>query len=464
VSSFETWIVAAANWIWDLPLLILISGGGLYFLVRSRFVPFRHLFHALDVLAGRHDAPNAPGQVSHYQALSVALAATVGMGNIGGVAVAIAMGGPGTIFWMWVSAILGIATKYFTCTLAVMYRGRDSSGEIQGGPMYVITEGLGPRWKPLAIAFCVAGTFGCLPVFNANQLAQAVRDILLVPAGLDDPGVTPWLLGAAIVVLVVLVVSGGLRRIGAVVSGLVPFMVALYFLCVAVILIRRAEDVPRYLALILTDAFRAEFYSGEALFGGAVGGLIVLGARRAAFSNEAGLGTAPMAHGAARTKEPVHEGLVAMLGPAIDTLFVCTLTALAILVTGVWERSSESGVTLTVRAFSDGFPAWGDKLLLVCILCFSLSSLFSYAYYGNKCFAFLFGTRSRPVYTGIYLASIVVGATSSMALILSFIDLMFALMAIPTIVSTVLLAPNVVRATRRYWSAQSAKGGPESWS
>ncbi|MCP3918147.1 MAG: alanine:cation symporter family protein [bacterium] len=452
MADIERWVVAAAEWAWGLPLLVLITGGGLYFLVLSRFLPFRHPVHALGVLAGKHDDPDDPGQVSHYQALSVALAATVGMGNISGVAIAIAAGGPGIVFWMWVSAVVGMATKYFTCSLAVMYRGRDSRGELQGGPMYVISEGLGPRWKPLAILFCVAGAFGCLPVFNANQLTQAVRDIALVPLGVDTAN-SPWFVGSALVVLTGLVVSGGLRRIGHAVSALVPLMVVVYFVLVAGILVAHAGEIGRYLELIFTDAFRAEFYGEDALFGSALGGLIVLGARRAAFSNEAGLGTAAMAHGAARTSEPVHEGLVAMLGPAIDTLIVCTLTALAILVTGVWETSADSGVTLTATAFVETYPRFGGELLLICIACFSLSSLFSYAYFGAKCFGFLFGADKKPVYTVLYVASILGGAVSSMALILNFIDLMFAIMAIPTVLSAVLLAPRVAQATRAYWQA-----------
>lgn len=447
----EAWVAAAADWIWGLPLLILISGGGLYFLVRSRFVPYRHFGHALAVLAGRHDDPNAPGQVSHYRALSVALAATVGMGNISSVAVAITIGGPGIVFWMWVSALVGIATKYFTCSLAVMYRGRDSAGELQGGPMYVITEGLGRRWRPLAVIFCIAGMFGCLPVFNANQLTQAIRDVLLVPNGIENETASSWIIGTALVALVALVIAGGLRRIGAVVAGLVPFMVVLYFVGVTGVLVAFADDVPRCLAMIFTDAFAAEFYEGEALFGGAVGGLIVLGARRAAFSNEAGLGTAPMAHGAAKTNEPVHEGLVAMLGPAIDTLFICTLTALALLASGAWQSTSDTGVTLTANAFEAAMPGFGPLLLLVCVSCFSLSSLFSYAYFGGKCFSFLFGAGRRGIYTCAYVASILAGALSSMALIINFIDFMFAMMAIPTVLSTVLLAPRVVAATRRYF-------------
>jgi AGCS family alanine or glycine:cation symporter len=306
------------------------------------------------------------------------------------------------------------------------------------------------------VLFCGAGMFGCLPVFNANQLTQAIRDILLVPNGIQDATLSSWIIGLALMELVAVVIGGGLLRIGAVVSGLVPFMVVVYFLGVAGVLVTFSAELPQAIRLIFTDAFQAGFFEGDAVFGGALGGLIVLGARRAAFSNEAGVGTAPMAHGAAKTSEPVQEGLVAMLGPAIDTLFVCTLTALALLVTGVWETTSDSGVTLTANAFSAAFPAWGPKLLLLCVLCFSLSSLFSYAYFGSKCFTFLFGVERRRVYTVFYVASILVGALSSMSLIVNFIDFTFALMAIPTLVSTVILAPRVVKATRLYW----ARRGP----
>ena len=372
------------------------------------------------------------------------------MGNISGVAVAIQMGGPGAVFWMWVSAIVGTATKYFTCTLAVMYRGRDSAGDVQGGPMYVIVHGLGPRWRPLAIFFCLVAMCGCLPVFNANQLTQAIADIALVPRGVEN-GVSAPIIGTALVLIVTLVITGGLKRIGVVVSSLVPFMVGVYFIAVLVILVRNFDALGEQLAMILRDAFEASYFDGDAVFGGALGGLIILGTRRAAFSNETGLGTAPMAHGAAKTSEPVHEGLVAMLGPIIDTLVVCTLTALAILVTGTWKGDAK-GVSLTAEAFEAGLPIGGSSVLLVCILCFSLSSLFSYAYFGNKCLAFVFGTRLRWIYTTLYIVSILIGAISELELVIYFIDLMFALMAIPTVLSAVLLAPRVMEATREYAS------------
>jgi len=458
--ALGAWIRAASDWIWDLPLLLLVMGGGLFFLVRSRLGPFVHFGHAVGVLTGRHDRPDAPGEVSHYQALSVALAATVGMGNISGVAVAIGMGGPGAIFWMWVAAIVGTATKYFECTLAVLYRGRDSLGHIQGGPMYVITEGLGRRWRPLAVLFAMAGIFGCLPVFNANQLSAAIAHITLDAQLEGERGGLHIVIGAGLAALTSLVIFGGLQRIGRVVSLLVPFMVLVYFVLVAGILWAHMDALPRIFVSIVRDGFEAGHFNGEAMFGGALGGLIVLGARRASFSNEAGLGTAAMAHGAARTAEPVHEGLVAMLGPMIDTLFVCTLTALAILATGVHESTDSKGVLMTLAAFQDVYPKAGGALLLVCIACFSLSSLFTYAYFGGKCFGFLFGAERAGLYRWLYIASITLGAAASLKTAVSFIDLMFALMAIPTMVSALLLSSAVMRETDRYWARYWAARRP----
>ena len=454
--SISNSIIAFSEWIWDLPLVFLLTGGGLFFLVLTRFLPFRHIGLSLQILAGKHDKAGDPGQISHYQALSVSLAATVGLGSISGVAVAIAMGGPGTIFWMWVAAIVGMATNYVTCMLAVMYRGRDSLGELQGGPMYVITEGLGRRWKPLAILFCLAAMFGCLPIFNANQLTQAIGTLGLERAGITGGAEATLAIGLALGGLTAIIIFGGLKRISQVASALVPFMVLVYFLAVAGILIAHADAVPGSLRLIFTDAFAANYYEGEALFGGALGGLIVLGVRRAAFSNEAGIGTAALAYGAAKTSEPVHEGLVAMLSPAIDTLLVCTLTALAILVTGAWQAEGLNGVLLTAKAFDATYPGFGGPLLLLCAATFGIATLFSYSYFGMKCFAFLFGAERRNLYNLFYIVSIVVGAISTTAVIVGFVDIMFALMAVPTMVSAILLSGRVMDETRRYFGARHA--------
>ncbi|APY00145.1 alanine/glycine:cation symporter family protein [Lacinutrix venerupis] len=440
-----------ASFVWGLPLLILLIGGGLYLLILSRFLPFRYLGHAIQVLRGKYDNPEDKGEISHFQALTTALSSTIGMGNIAGVAVAISIGGPGAVFWMWISAIIGMSTKFFTSSLAIMYRGEDSEGNTQGGPMYFITEGLGKHWKPLAVFFSLCGLIGALPVFNVNQLTQAINDIVLKPNGVAVNFTSNLIIGICLVTITSIVILGGLNRISKVASKLVPSMVLLYFVLILVILFVNVDVVPTYFKLIFTDAFAAENYKGDAFLGGLLGGLIILGIRRGAFSNEAGIGTAPLAHGAAKTNEPIREGLVAMLGPAIDTLIVCTLTALAILVTGVWQTTEANGVSLTANAFGAAMPTFGRYLLLLCIVVFSVSSLFSYAYYGGKCLSFLVGEKNKHYYNYFYILSIILGATTSLALMINLIDGVFALMAIPTMTATLILAPKVLKEAKAYF-------------
>ena len=452
MATLDDYIAQFASFIWGLPLIILLIGGGFYLLVISKFLPFRFLVHAIQVLRGKYDNPDDPGEISHFQALATALAATVGMGNIAGVAVAIAIGGPGAIFWMWVSAVIGMATKFFTCTLAVMYRGKDSEGNIQGGPMYFIMEGLGKKWKALAVFFSIAGLVGALPVFNVNQLTQAVNFILLAPNGVETGFTTNLIIGLVLVSLTSVVIFGGLSRISKTVGKLVPAMVLLYFVSVLIILFVNMDQVPYYFSLIFTDAFEANNFKGDSFLGGMLGGLIILGIRRGAFSNEAGIGTSPMAHGAAKTNEPVREGLVAMLGPAIDTLVVCTLTALAILVTGVWQTTDANGVSLTAAAFDQSIPIFGNYLLMICIAIFSISSLFSYSYYGTKCLSFLIGADKKHYYNYFYILSILIGATTSLNMMINLIDGFFALMAIPTMISTLILAPRVLKEAKAYFA------------
>lgn len=447
----EQLIKAFSDFAWGLPLVILLIGGGLYLLILSKFLPFRYLGHAIQVLRGKYDDPNDPGQISHFKALTTALSSTIGMGNIAGVAVAISVGGPGAMFWMWISAIVGMSTKFFTSSLAIMYRGKDSAGELQGGPMYFITEGLGKSWKPLAVMFSLFGMLGALPVVNVNQLTQAINDIVLTPNGVEVGLKSNLILAFILVALTSVIILGGLKRISNAASKMVPSMVLLYFVLVLFILVSNYEVVPKYFLMIFTDAFSADYYKGDAFMGGVLGALILLGIRRGAFSNEAGIGTAPMAHGAAKTDEPVREGLVAMLGPAIDTLIVCTLTALAILVTGVWESTSDNGVSLTASAFSHAMPVYGKYLLMVCVAIFSISSLFSYAYYGSKCLSFLIGADKKHYYNYIYILSIILAATTPFSVMLNLIDGVFALMAIPTMISTIILAPRVVNQTKKYF-------------
>ena len=451
LKELDNIISEMASAAWGLPLLIILIGGGLYLLIRIKLLPFRYLGHAIAVLRGKYDNESDAGEITHFQALMTALSSTVGMGNIAGVAVAIAIGGPGAVFWMWVSAVIGMSTKFFTATLAILYRGKDSEGKIQGGPMYFITEGLGKKWMPLAIFFSVAGLVGALPVFNVNQLTQAINDILLKPAGLYSGFKTDLIIGLVLAAITAIVILGGLSRISKTASKMVPGMVILYFLLVLIILITHIDVLPKYMAMIFTDAFSANFYKGDTFLGGVIGGIILLGIRRGAFSNEAGIGTAPMAHGAAKTNEPIREGLVAMLGPAIDTLIICTLTALAILVTGVWQSSDANGVSLTASAFEESIPFYGKYGLLACIITFSISSLFSYSYYGSKCMSFLFGAKNKGIYNYFYIISILVGATTSLSMMINLIDTFFAMMAIPTMTATVLLAPKVIKEAKGYF-------------
>jgi len=451
IETLDHIISEFSSFVWGLPLLILLIGGGTYFLIRSKFLPYRYIGHAIAVLRGKYDDPDDEGEISHFQALSTALASTIGMGNIAGVAVAISIGGPGAVFWMWVSGIIGMCTKFFTCSLAILYRGKDSNGDVQGGPMYYIMEGLGKGWKPLAVFFSLAGLIGSLPLFNVNQLTEAIREILLKPNGIPTGLESNIGTGIFLTVITSIVVLGGLKRISKTTERLVPFMVLLYFISVLIILIINASEIPKYLSLIFTEAFSATLFKGDQMLGGALGGLILLGIRRGAFSNEAGIGTAPMAHGAARTNEPIREGLVAMLGPFVDTIIVCTLTALCILVTGVWESTDANGVSLTATAFSESLPTFGSYLLLLCIAVFGISSLFSFSYYGTKCLSFLIGADKKHYYNYFYLASILIGSIASLDMMINLIDGVYALMAIPTMTAAIIMAPRVIREAEKYF-------------
>ena len=447
--EFDKIISEISSFVWGYPLLFILIGGGIYLLIISRFIPFKYFFHAIDIIRGKFNDKKSDGEISHFQALTTALSATVGMGNIAGVAVAISIGGPGAIFWMWVSGIIGMSTKFFTSALAVMYRGVDSAGNKQGGPMYFIVNGLGKKWIPMAMFFSFCGMVGALPVFNVNQLTQAINDIVLKPNGFEVSLFSNAIIGLILIISTSIVILGGLKRISRVSAKLVPFMVGIYILSILVILSLNYNKVPEYLYLIFYDAFNADYYSGNSALGGVLGALIILGIRRGAFSNEAGIGMAPMAHGAAKTNNPVKEGFVAMLGPFIDTLVVCTMTALAILVTGAWKTQAD-GVSLTAAAFESSFSNAGNYILLACVFVFSISSLFSYSYYGTKCLSFLAGDNNKKKYNYIYIISIMLGATTSLSMMINLIDTFFALMAVPTMIATLILAPKVLNELNKY--------------
>ena len=437
-----------AGFLWGTPLVMLLLGGGIFFAAYSRLVPMLYFKHGIDILLGKYDSDDDPGQITHFEALSSALAGTVGMGNIAGVAVAIHTGGPGAVFWMWVTAILGMSTKFFTCTLALMYRGKDDQGEIQGGVMYFIEEGLGRSYRPLAIMFSVSGLLGCIVFFQANQLSQIVRDYLYEPMQIfqGNPTAGNFVTGILVATLVAVVIFGGIKRIAKVASRMVPTMVGLYIIAAILILAKNITDVPSIFKLIISDAF-----TGNAVSGGALGSMIIIGVRRGMFSNEAGTGTETMAHGAAKTKEPVREGLVAMLGPFIDTLIVCTITAVIILLSGVYVEDL-NGVSMTAEAFKKELGIYGQIFLTIAVLNFALSTMFGYSYYGQKCASFVFGTRWKNSYNFVYVFMIVVGSVASIDIAVNFVDSAYALMVIPTMVSTFLLAPKVLEESKRYFS------------
>lgn len=450
LDTFQSFTTAFADLAWGPWLLWLLLGGGFYFLVRARFTPFRYLGHAIDLLRGKYDNPDHPGHISHFSALSAALAGTIGMGNIAGVALAIKIGGPGAIFWMWMTAILGIATKFFTCTLAVMYRGKDDAGELQGGPMYVIREGLPKRFHFLAFFFAIVGMVGCLPALQANQLIQIFRDLVFLEQGILAPGADPFYynLGSGIVlaVLTALVIFGGLSRIARTATVLVPFMAVLYLAAIVIALSMNAEQVPAAFAFIMTDAF-----SGDAVAGGSLLAVMIYGVQRGAYSNEAGMGTESLVHGAAKTDQPIRQGLVAMIGPIIDTMIICTATALLILVAGTWQGAEAEGVTLTANAFSSLLGPVGTVIIFACVLSFATTTIFTYSFYGSQCASFVFGTRHRNSYQWVFVASIVLVSVMSIEATVGLIDGSFALMAIPTMVSAIWLAPKVLAEAKIYW-------------
>lgn len=438
----DRWLQAAADWAWGPVLVVLLTGGGLFLFIYSRLLPFFGIRHALAVLGGKYRESETAGEITPFQAVSTALASTIGLGNIGGVAIAITQGGPGALFWMWIAALVGMATKFFSCSLAVMYRGRDSAGRLQGGPMYYIEQGLGPRWRSLAVFFSICGMVGCLGIFQANQVAEILAEAHGVPR--------PWT-GTAALLMVAAVMLGGLRRIARVASALVPAMCLLYLVGVLWIVLTHWERFLPTLADIVTDAF-----TGRSIAGGTAGTawLIVLqtGIKRAAFSNEAGIGTSPMAHGASRNTEPIREGLAAMVEPFIDTVVVCSLTAIAILVTGVWEPGTPvQGGSLTSEAFRVGMGPVGPLLLTIVAVLFGLSTMFGYSYYGRKCFSYVAGVERARLYDYFYLATIWVGAVWTARMVVNLIDTAFALMAFPNMIAVLLLSPRVMREARAYF-------------
>ena len=440
-----------SNFLWgNFGVANLVIGGGVFFLIYSRLTPFRYFKHAFEILLGKHDDPDDEGQISHFQALSTALSSTVGIGNIAGVAVAISLGGPGALFWMWISAIVGMATKFFTCSLGIMYRGYDSDNVLQGGPMYVIEQGMGKKFKFLSYWFSIAGLVGCLSLLQANQLTQIMSDYVVKSFNVEQSFNLNLMIGIIIAILVSSVIFGGLSRIAEVASKIVPFMVIVYLLSGLFIVISNASSIPAIFSNIFTSAF-----NGSSVAGGFAGTAIVIsqGFRRAAFSNEAGMGTEVMAIGASKNNQPIKSGLVAMIGPLIDTIIVCTITGLVILLSSEWIEGTYSGVSLTQKSFSNYLGLAGDYILIFSVATFTLSTMFGYSYYGCKCASYLFGANSKFYYRIFYVLTLVLGSVLSLDLAVNIVDTMFALMAFPTMISALYLAPNIKKEANRYFAS-----------
>ena len=452
LDALEAFSLVFVDTIWGAPMVALLLGGGLFFLVFSRALPYRYLGHAFEVMAGKFDTPEEPGELSHFQALAAALSNTMGLGNIAGVALAIAAGGPGAVFWMWMSALVGIATKFFTCSLGVMYRGYDSLGQLQGGPMYVIREALPRGFYPLAVLFSLAGLVGTLPMFQANQLTALINDTIF--AGAPPPWSAPAT-GLGLALLVGSVIFGGLPRVAKVAVATLPLMVIVYLCMTLWVIIGHWSQVPTVLTLIFSEAFQ------PTAIGGGFVGVMLIGVSRGVFSNEAGVGTEVMAHGAAKTREPIREGMVATLGPIFDTLLVCTCTALVILLAGNWQSpGSLSGITLTADAFEASMGVVGLIALGFVALILSTTTMFTGWYYGAKCFGFLVGAKWQPLFRWFFVIAVVFGATVSIDVVFNLISGSYGLMAIPTMISTLILAPKVMSAARDYFdrlSRDSAK-------
>ena len=444
MSALETFSQQLADTVWGTPLVALLLGGGCFFIIASRALPYRYMGHAIAILRGRYDTPNANGEISHQQALAAALSNTMGLGNIAGVALAIVAGGPGAVFWMWMSAIVGIATKFFTCSLGVMYRGKDSLGNLQGGPMYVIREALPRPYYPLAVLFSLAGLIGTLPIFQANQLTALIQDTVLAGTA---PEWAPLAIGIVIAIVVGSVIFGGLPRVAKVAVALLPTMVLVYLAMTMWVLANHLPDIPRVLATIFTEAL-----SPTAVGGGFLG-VMLIGISRGAFSNEAGVGTEVMAHSAAKTDEPIREGMLATLGPVFDTLVVCTCTALVILLAGNWQSPGDmSGITLTADAFRSEMGNVGLITLGFVALILSTTTMFAGWYFGAKCFGFLVGAKWQPYFRWFFIAAVVFGATVSIDVVFNLISASYGIMAIPTMVSAIVLAPRVLHAAERYFA------------
>ena len=424
-------LISSLEWF----MLIAVLGGGIYLCIVSKLYPLTKIKFAFKLLLSK----NKNKGISRFQALSAVLAATVGLGNISGVAIAIHMGGPGVLVWMWVTAIIGMIIKFYSCSLSVQIRKLNDDGTILGGPMYYMSLGIKNWGKFLAIFFSIAGLFGVLPAFTANQLTQTYINVIN-PNDYISLGDFQWKLITGIILAIIssFVIFGGLKKIVKVTSSLVPLMVGLYFFLGLFILSYNYNLVVPTFKLIFIDAFNI-----NTLVTGGLWGLIILGVRRAVFSNESGVGNAPMYHGQSQSKLGTNEGLVAMLGPLLDTILVCTITGLIVIISGAYLDESLNGIVLTLEAFRLLFFGFGDELLMIMVFIFGISTLLTYSYYGVKCFGFLTSIKYGHFYNYLYIFTIILSSVVTVELVIGLIDLSFALMTIPNMVAIIYLSKKV---------------------
>jgi len=431
--------------VWGPPMLVLILGTGLFLMIFLKFMPLTRIPTGFALMwRGRTKGDEATGEISPFQALMTSLAATVGTGNIAGVATAIFLGGPGALFWMWCTALVGMATKYCEVVLAVHYREKDDRGEHVGGPMYAIKNGLGKKWIWLGTAFAIFGGlagFGIGNMVQVNSMAHALETTFSVPL---------WATGLITMVIVGLVILGGIRRIGVVAASLVPFMCLAYLIAAAVVLVVNASAIPTAFDLIFTHAFTPIAATGG-FAGAAVMAAIRFGVARGIFSNEAGLGTAGIAQAAGTTTSSVRSGMIGMLGTFIDTIIVCSMTGLAIICTGVWT-SGESGAALSAAAFESAMPGIGGIILTIALVVFAFTTILGWSYFGEKCWEFLVGTRAIWPFRVIWVLAVPFGAIAQLDFAWLLADTLNGLMAIPNLVSLLLLSPVVVKLTKEYFA------------
>lgn len=427
---------------WGQPTQLLLLGAGLFFAITAKFKPYRYLFFAFDILRGKYPSKGA-GEVSHFKALTATLSGTIGLGNIAGVAAAIYFGGPGAVFWMWVTAIFGIATKFFTATLSSLYREISPDGTVNAGTMYVIKNGLPKYMLPFAYMFAFFGMIAGLPAVQASEIVRITESLFF-----SDIENFAYIAGAVMAAITAFVIIGGLKRIANVSALLVPLMSVIYFTAVFVIIILNYQDLIPAISSIFYEAFNFK----SAVSGGLVM-VILTGIKRGVFSNEAGVGTEALIHGTATTTHPAKQGLVAMTGPIFDTLIMCTLTAIVILMSGVEPTADNKGVLLTAESFQVMLGSIGPLILFFVVLCFGFSTIFTYSFYGTACVKFLFGKKGVPIYQFIFICAVFGFSIGGFDLAINVVDSAFAMMIFPTLISTIWLAPKVVEKANDYFKS-----------